>query len=88
MIVADTGAVLALLDADDRHHDRLRTLFRQAPTRWLLPWAVLPEVDHPAHTQVGRRVADMFLADVAAGGVVIEWGTEDDLDRAVAVLDR
>jgi predicted nucleic acid-binding protein len=85
MIVADTGAVLALLDADDQHHRRLRTLFEAAPTRWLLPWAILPEVDYLAHTHLGQRVAHMFLADVAAGGFVVEWGTEDDLDRAVAL---
>ena len=27
MIVADTGAVIALIDSDDQHHDTLRTVF-------------------------------------------------------------
>jgi len=29
VIVADTGAILALLDADDRHHATLRVLFER-----------------------------------------------------------
>lgn len=41
MIVADTGAVVALVDADDRHHAALRPLFEEAPDDGLLPWAAL-----------------------------------------------
>jgi predicted nucleic acid-binding protein len=82
MIVADTGAVLSLLDADDRHHAALRSLFEQRPAAWLLPWAILPEVDYLAHTQLGARVAEAFRSDLAAGTFVIEWGTHADLDRA------
>jgi predicted nucleic acid-binding protein len=82
MIVADTGAVLSLLDADDRHHAVLRALFEQRPAAWLLPWAILPEVDYLARTQLGARVAEAFRSDLAAGAFVIEWGTHGDLDRA------
>jgi uncharacterized protein len=82
VIVADTGAILALLDADDRHHDRLRELFRQRPLRWLLPWAVLPEVDYIAREHLSERVARAFLSDVAAGAFVVEWGNHGDLERA------
>src|SRR5262249_59859861 len=48
VIVADTGAILALLDADDRHHATLRAPLEHDRRAWLLPWAVLPEVDHLA----------------------------------------
>ena len=41
MIVADTGAILALLDTDDRHHRHLRRLYDDGPDQWLLPWAIL-----------------------------------------------
>ncbi len=37
MIVADTGAVIALVDADDRHHGVLQAAFSADPDRWLLP---------------------------------------------------
>jgi len=72
MIVADTGAVLSLLDADDRHHAVLRALFEQRPAAWLLPWAILPEVDYLARTQLGARVAEAFRGDLAGGAFVIE----------------
>lgn len=82
MIVADTGAVIALLDADDAHHHRLRVLFSERPSRWVLPWAILPEVDYLAREHLGVRVARAFLADLAAGAFTVEWGQEADVDRA------
>ena|SRR5438046_587624 len=85
MIVADTGAIFALLDADDQHHRALRTLFERAPARWILPWAILPEVDYLAQTQLGYDVAQAFLADVAAGAFAVDWGNATDLDRAFEI---
>ncbi len=43
MIVADTGAVVALVDADDRSHRALRAHFESDPDAWVLPWAILPD---------------------------------------------
>ncbi len=88
MIVADTGAVLALLDADDRHHRALRSVLEKHPSAWLLPWAILAEVDYLARTQLGHRVADAFLADLALGAFTVEWGSEDDFERATEVNAR
>ena len=82
MIIADTGAIVALLDADDRHHDQLRSLFAEHPSRWVLPWAILPEVDYIAREHLGERVARAFLGDLVAGAFVVEWGHERDLERA------
>jgi uncharacterized protein len=80
--------IIALLDADDRHHARLRALFEERPSAWLLPWAILPEVDYLARTQLGSHVAAAFLADLAAGAFAIEWGSDVDLDRAVEIDAR
>lgn len=82
MIVADTGAVLALLDADDRHHAALRAVFDEQPGAWRIPWAVLPEVDYLAATQLGSRVALAFIEDLAEGHYIVEWGHESDIIRA------
>lgn len=46
MIVADTSAIVALIDADDRHHALLRALFEADPAEWVVPWVILPEVDY------------------------------------------
>jgi predicted nucleic acid-binding protein len=87
VIVADTGAILALLDKDERHHDVLRGLFEADPGAWRLPWAVLPEVDYLLATRLGERVQRTFMADLADGAFAVEWGGVGDLDRA-AELDR
>ena len=88
MIVADTGAVLALLDADDRHHAALVDLFDRTGDRWVLPWAILPEVDYLVHRHGGAEAADAFVADLAAGAWSVEWGDHADLPAARALLAR
>lgn len=88
MIVADTGALIALIDADDRHHTVLRDLFDPDPDAWLLPWAVLPEVDYLLSAHVGTRSQELFLADLAAGAFNVEWGEPSDLERARELNER
>lgn len=82
MIVADTGAVIALIDAGDRHHGRLRDLFEEDPDAWILPWAILPEVDYLVSTHIGSRAEEAFLADLAEGAFHVEWGIDSDLGAA------
>lgn len=82
MIIADTGAVVALVDRKDRHHRVLRALFEAAPDEWLLPWAILPEVDYLLANHVGARAQDAFLADLADGSFAIAWGQDADLEAA------
>jgi hypothetical protein len=82
VIVADTGAVIALIDADDRHHVAVRAIYDADPAAWVLPWAILPEIDYLLGAHVGHRAQDAFLADVAAGAFPIDWGSERDLGRA------
>jgi predicted nucleic acid-binding protein len=82
VIVADTSAMVALVDADDRHHDAMRVLFEDDPTRWVVPWATLPEVDYLLATHVGAQAEEAFLEDVARGAFTVEWGGDGDLERA------
>jgi hypothetical protein len=88
MIVADTGAVIALIDADDRHHESVRQLFEQNPDEWVLPWAILPEVDYLLATRVGTRAQSAFLDDLAAGAFAVEWGDQADVQRANSLCDQ
>jgi predicted nucleic acid-binding protein len=88
LIVADTGAILALLDKGDRHHAVLRELFEDRPDDWLLPWAILPEVDYLAASELGARARQTFLTDLAEGSFAIEYGRQEDLARADAIARK
>ncbi|MDQ6611053.1 MAG: PIN domain-containing protein [Gemmatimonadota bacterium] len=88
MIVADTGAIIALIDADDRHHEALVKLYDADPAVWVLPWAILPEVDYLLTRRVGDGAALAFRADLASGAFTIAWGSPEDLARAHALCVR
>jgi len=85
MIVADTGAIVALIDRSDRHHRRLTELYHEDPSRWVLPWAILPEVDYLVASYLGAPAEEAFLADLADGVFNVEWGRDTDLARAHAL---
>lgn len=82
MIVADTGAVLALIDADDPHHGVLRAAYELDEASWVLPWAILPEVDYLLMKHLGASVSSSFIQDLAEGRWIVNWGAQSDLKRA------
>jgi len=86
--IADTGAIVALIDADDRHHAEMVELFDRDRGAWLLPWAILPEVDYLVSAHVGEASAEAFRRDLAQGAFAIEWGQHRDLMRARALCDQ
>ena len=88
MIVADTGAIVALIDRSDRHHGALRKLYEHDPAAWMLPWAILPEVDYLVGAHVSARAQEAFLADLAEGTFSVSWGDEADLDEARRLSER
>ena len=88
MIVADTGAVLALLDKGDRHHVVVRSLYEEHPGEWLLPWAILAEVDYLVASELGARAQEAFLADLADGAFPVEYGRYEDIARAHVVARK
>ena len=88
MIVADTGAILALIDAGDRHHEVLAELFDDEPGAWVVPWAILPEVDYLLMTHVSTRAQRAFLRDVSEGAFQVEWGVDADLARARELCEK
>jgi hypothetical protein len=88
MIVADTGAVYALVDSRDRNHRILRALFESDPDAWVLPWAILPEVDYLVGKRLGARVEEAFLGDLAEGRFAVAWGDEGDLVEADRICRR
>jgi uncharacterized protein len=85
VIVADTSAIVALVDADDRHHKAMRRLYESDPKGWIVPWATLAEIDYLLGSHVGEKAQEAFLGDIAEGAFVVEWGRPDDLKKAHAL---
>ncbi|MGH9410255.1 MAG: type II toxin-antitoxin system VapC family toxin [Vicinamibacterales bacterium] len=88
MILVDTGAMLALLDADEAHHDTVRAIYEDNPAAWRLPWAILPEVDYLVAEHLGTHAQTAWFDDLAADAFSVEWGSEEDLVRARAIAAR
>ena len=66
----------------------MRSLFEANPDEWVLPWAILPEVDYLVATHLGSRAQALWLADLAAGAFAVEWGEQADLDAAQRIDRR
>jgi uncharacterized protein len=88
MIVVDTGAMVALVDRNDRDHAVIREIYDENPAAWILPWAILPEVDYLLATELGAKAQEAWLADLADGAFAIEWGRDDDLAAAQRIHAR
>ena len=88
MIVVDTGALLALLDASEDNHALLKRLYDESSYGWILPWAILPEVDYLVAAHLGVKAQEVFLADLAEGAFSVEWGRDDDLAVARRICTR
>ena len=88
MIVADTGALVALFDRSDRHHEPVRRLYEKNPDGWVLPWAILPEVDYLTAAHLGQRAQALWLADLASGAFNVEWARPEDLAAAERLCRR
>lgn len=88
MIVVDTGAMVALLDGNEALHSVFRALYEENSDRWVLPSAILPEVDYLVSKHLGLKAQDSFLADLADGAFVIEWGSDEDLIHAQRIFAR
>jgi len=80
--------MIALIDADEAHHLEVRELYNDDPDAWVLPWAILPEVDYLLLKRAGPEAAQIFLADLAEERWAIVWGEGDDLERALQLNRR
>jgi len=88
VIVVDTGAVLALLDVSEYSHRADKKLFDKTAASWILPSAILPEVDYLVSRHLGPKAQEAFFADLADGLFAVEWGRQDDLATAQRICAR
>jgi hypothetical protein len=88
-VLADTGAVYALIDRDDEWHKRVVTWWRESKGAVLLPVTILPEVSYLLHTRIGPHAEEAFVSAVAAGEFVVEHlDLVSDTKRACVLMAR
>ena len=82
MLVLDTSALVALLDANDDHHLRCVTLVDDVGEDLAVPAPVLVEVDYWSRKRIGLEAFTTLAEDLAAGAYRLLNLDEDDLLRA------
>lgn len=87
-VVADTGALYALVDASDRWHARVVEWWRANAKPVVVPVVVLPEVTYLLATRISPAAEEAFVAAVAAGEFTVEPLEPEDLGRAVELMRR
>ena len=85
-IVADTGAVYALIDASDAWHARVKTWWTQAGQHVVLPVTILGEVTYLLQTRIGAAAEEAFVQALADGEFVVEPIDDEDLSRIADVM--
>jgi predicted nucleic acid-binding protein len=89
MVVADTGAVYALIDRDDVWHKRVTEWWQSNRGPIVLPVTVLPEVSWLLRTRIGAHAERAFAAALAEGEFVVEpLETAADLTRIAELLEE
>ena len=79
--------MIALMNADDQYHDAMLQWYEADPDGWVIPWAVLPELDYML-LRLDARAELAFVRDLAEARWTIEWGDARDLVRARDLNER
>ncbi|MGH9520885.1 MAG: PIN domain-containing protein [Terriglobales bacterium] len=87
IVIADSSAMLALVDRDQPEHVELALLYRKFRDGWTVPASTLPELDYLIARRIGAMARMSWLSDLEAGVFAIAWHVQDDLRNATR-LDR
>jgi hypothetical protein len=81
-LVADTGGLYALYDADDAHHVAVRGIIRKEPGPIIVPSAILGELDYLLREFLGVDAELDFLDGLISGALRLEPMTPPDVGRS------
>ena len=73
MIVIDSSAIIAALDARDRHHAAVRDWLQIEDRDLVTTPLIVAEVDHVAGARGGRDAQHALRQDLLAGAYLVEW---------------
>jgi uncharacterized protein len=85
-VIADTGAIIALLDEDDKHHAEVVRVAESADL--IIPASILPEVDYMITKYLGEFVMRAFLDELVEGVFTYLALDIDDIQRTLEIMSR
>lgn len=87
-IIADTGPLYALADADDELHALARSFVVQNKETIIVPGPVVVETCYLISENLGPIVEINFLKSLGAREMLLEQPTGKDLDRSIEILEK
>jgi uncharacterized protein len=88
VIVCDTGPLVAVLNANDRDHQRCTDFLEQHPGPLLVPSPIVAEVCYMAEARVGPDAEAAFLRSLASGELQFAELTRPDLSSMAELVER
>lgn len=88
MIVLDTSGLLAYVDADQDHHERVKQVLEAEEGPFLLSPFILAELDYLLLTRIAIPAELLVLADVARGAYQLEPFGAEDVAQAGELIGR
>ncbi len=85
-VIADTGAIIALLDEDDKHHTAVVEVAQSFDL--LIPVTVLPEVDYLVTKYLGEAVVRSFLEAMTEGEFIYLPIEIEEIRRTTEIMAR
>lgn len=87
-LVADTGALFALFDADDRNHVSVREVLAAETRPPIVPFAVIPEIDYLLREHLGIDAELTFIDNLRSGALALDLPPHEDLERVRVLLEQ
>jgi predicted nucleic acid-binding protein len=86
-VLVDTGIIYALADRSDAWHVRARTFVVTFKGPLIIPSMVIPEACYLLHTHLSPQAETAFVKSIVNRALRLEQVDEDDLNRAVELMD-
>ena len=86
-MLVDTGMIYALADRSDAWHLRARRFVENYKGTLIIPSTVIPEACYLLQTHLSSQAEIAFVRSIVTGALRLEQVTEEDMGRAVEVMN-
>jgi predicted nucleic acid-binding protein len=87
-LICDTGPLYALYDADDAHHQTVRSVVESEPGPLYVPVVLLAELDYLLTTRLGVQAALDFLEGCETGAFTLVPFSNEDVQRVRELIKQ